>query len=102
MTTNSSSPAKANPWSSSVAFNRGTNSQWGTCFRRDYLTDAGRVFNFDALVSRLALPSREETESALSHDQLNELVMNRCFLRGADEHGDELWPYDTPVDERRT
>jgi len=78
----------------------GTNSQWGTRFRRDYLTDSGRVFNFDALVQRRG-EAREATEAALSADQLEELVKNRCMLRSHDELNHELWPYDSPIGERR-
>lgn len=81
----------------------GSNSQWRTEIRRDYITDRGNVYNFDA--SSDWHKRMNETIAGIARipaptpDLAAELVKNRCLLRDAD--GEQFrWP-DHIVDERR-
>ena len=70
----------------------GSNSQWRTSFRRDYVFDDRFEYNVDA---------RERLDDgALTPLQQLELVRHRCFVHSEDPH-DDLWPYDIRYNERR-
>jgi len=64
----------------------GSNSQWRTKFRRDYLVDGVARYNVDATSSQRGDEDLSEAEAA-------ELIRHRCFIR-CDRPDDDLWPYD--------
>jgi hypothetical protein len=66
----------------------GSNSQWGTDFRRDYFADGELHYNVDWHKH----PSRGD----LPDDIASELVRHRCSLRV--DHGDR-WPYGRTIAE---
>lgn len=72
----------------------GSNSQWATAFRRDYLTEKHAHFNVDA---RFRVPAAER---GLSEQEAQDLVRNRMFL--TQEVDREIWPWHTAVSERWT
>lgn len=62
----------------------GTNSQWKTEFRRDYITSRGHVYDYDAFSSfsrriRLLTPD-DNADQPLTPDQVS-FIKNRCQLR---------------------
>lgn len=65
----------------------GSNSQWRTKQRRDYLIDGVARYNVDAS------PYKDE-DLELNDDEAAELIRHRCFLR-CERPDDDLWPYDT-------
>lgn len=65
----------------------GSNSQWRTRFRRDYIIGNKLFYNVDAQKQR---PNPDEN---LSADEQLELLKNRCFII-CDKAHDDLWPYD--------
>ena len=65
----------------------GSNSQWRTAFRRDYLIDGVARYNVDA-------PAHKGDGLDLTDDEARELVRHRCFIRCA-LPDDDLWPYDS-------
>jgi hypothetical protein len=79
----------------------GHNSQWRTELRRDYITDRGHVYDFDALSSfshrrRLSLAG-DGAQQPLTADQAS-FIKNRCQLRTNDEP--EFDYLNTGIDER--
>jgi hypothetical protein len=81
----------------------GHNSQWKTELRRDYLTDHGRVYDFDALSEHSRRWRRSEigdsAEQPLTADQA-EFIKNRCRLRGLDDREPDFPYLDCGIDER--
>ena len=94
----------------------GSNSQWGTEFRRDYVWDDRYIFNADGALNhktagflqnlsghewaelssgnhRFFASDRGDNE-ALSLAEREELLVNRCFVRTAKDDMDNFWPYN--------
>jgi hypothetical protein len=75
----------------------GSNSQWRTAFRRDYVFKNQVFYNVDGKldarfpnsVSNSKNPAREE----LTPSERVELLSNRCFIMTQKPHYD-LWPFD--------
>jgi hypothetical protein len=81
-----------------LSIGSGSNSQWGTDFRRDYVADGVYYFNVDGYVDvnkphpncdwgNISLPNQ------LNADERIELLRHRCFIRIDRPHND-LFPYD--------
>jgi hypothetical protein len=70
----------------------GSNSQWRTTFRRDYLIDGKFFYHVDGK-NNLALPQTEEDRDGLTPAARLELLLNRCLIKTPAPHND-LWPYD--------
>lgn len=67
----------------------GSNSQWTTAFRRDYLVDGRLHYNVDEAVrGRHRVPPAEDLEPAA----LVQLLRHRCST--VVDHGGDLFPYD--------
>lgn len=64
----------------------GSNSQWRTAFRRDYLLDGALHYHVDA---KRDAPLREED---LDAEEKLELLRHRCFVKCPKRH-EERWPY---------
>jgi hypothetical protein len=82
---------------SDLSMGWGSNSQWGTEFRRDYLTDRRFVYNFDGTVQ----PGRDVealTSALLTEQQDIELVTHRCFLT---DELDDQFPFRVTYTEHR-
>ncbi|HTR54422.1 MAG TPA: hypothetical protein VMJ10_27205 [Kofleriaceae bacterium] len=83
----------------------GSNSQWKTIFRRDYLTATHRHYNVDGyfdvdgIVLR-PLPLTAAAPSDLTRDQRIALVTHRCVVVGDDQHVNDRWVYDATYVER--
>jgi hypothetical protein len=69
----------------------GHNSQWGTDFRRDYVTDGGLYYNVDA--DPATRPDRDLDDA----DRLD-LLRYRCSIRT--DLGADQWPFDDTFAER--
>ena len=67
----------------------GSNSQWSTRFRRDYVVGDRLHLNVDAA---LAEPRRRPPEDAIDPQALREVVRHRCST--VVDHGGDLWPFD--------
>jgi hypothetical protein len=72
------------------SFGWGSNSQWRTEFRRDYITSRGHVYDFDAFSSfsrnrRLYLTG-QMARAPLTADRAS-FIKNRCQLRAHGEPG---------------
>jgi hypothetical protein len=67
----------------------GHNSQWRTCFRRDYMYRDGFYLNVDA-------DPKEGRLEELTAQERAELVQHRCFVTCAKPDAD-LFPYDEPL-----
>jgi hypothetical protein len=70
----------------------GSNSQWGTAFRRDYRIGDMFYFNVDG-TNDLRTPAAAEDRDGLTPNERRELLIHRCFITVDKPHGD-LWPYD--------
>ncbi|MCA2227562.1 hypothetical protein [Nonomuraea aurantiaca] len=68
----------------------GSNSQWGTDFRRDYLVDGRLHYNVDEALN----PHHEERgdDEDLGPASMIEIVRYRCST--VVDHGDDLFPYN--------
>jgi hypothetical protein len=81
----------------------GHNSQWKTELRRDYLTDRGRVYDFDALSEHSRRRRQSEigdsAEQPLTVDQA-EFIKNRYRLCGFDDDEPDFPYLDSGIDER--
>jgi hypothetical protein len=64
----------------------GSNSQWRTSFRRDYLLDGVLHYNVDAR------PLAHGMDEDLDAEEKLELLRHRCFVRCA-KRDDDRWPY---------
>jgi len=70
----------------------GSNSQWRTSFRRDYRIGRSFYFNVDGS-NDLSLASPGKDRDDLTPQERLELLLHRCFIRGADPH-EALFPFD--------
>jgi hypothetical protein len=70
----------------------GSNSQWRTDFRRDYLLDGELRYNVDAR------PHPGRWDRDLDEAERAELLRHRCFVTCAKPGGDR-WPYDLRLTE---
>ncbi|MEV4837719.1 hypothetical protein AB0K05_24570 [Nonomuraea sp. NPDC049486] len=68
----------------------GSNSQWGTSFRRDYLVDGRLHYNVDEFLD--PADSRGGDEGDLDPASTIEIVRYRCST--VVDHGGELFPYN--------
>jgi hypothetical protein len=64
----------------------GSNSQWRTSFRRDYLIDGYAHYNTDARADR-------DDDGGLTPQQRHELLVHRCFVTSSSNDTDH-WPYN--------
>jgi hypothetical protein len=75
----------------------GSNSQWRTKFRRDYVADEVYYFNVDGSLDVHKhdpdVPWRNAMRDKLSIDERIELLTHRCFIR-TNKPQNNLWPYD--------
>ena len=71
----------------------GSNSQWRTSSRRDYLIGDTLYFNVDGENDLAAPASGEGGSDGLTAEERIELLTNRCFIRSEKPHDDQ-WPYD--------
>lgn len=71
----------------------GSNSQWRTCFRRDYQIGSELYYNVDGTEELNSLSCPFEDRLNLTRDERIELLTNRCFIRTTKPH-DDLYPYD--------
>lgn len=75
----------------------GSNSQWRTSFRRDYVIGKTQFFNVDGKYNLQAkgteLTEVMEARPELTLNERVELLTNRCFVKCTRPH-DDLWPYD--------
>jgi hypothetical protein len=80
----------------------GHNSQWKTAIRRDYVTDCGHVYDYDAFSSFSRLSRLHDADDGayppLTADQAS-FIMNRCQLRNDEEPSFRYLAYG--IDERR-
>jgi hypothetical protein len=72
----------------------GSNSQWRTSFRRDYVDESYFYYNVDGSLaaSRPIEDSRVSASGNLAPAERIELVVNRCFILSEKLH-EGLWPY---------
>jgi hypothetical protein len=71
----------------------GSNSQWGTDFRRDYQIDGELYYNVDGQHDLRKSFARSEDRDDLSQEERIELLVNRCFIVTERPHTG-LWPFD--------
>jgi len=74
----------------------GSNSQWRTRFRRDFLMASAYRFNADSKweVGQADIDNDAQVgQRELSVDERIELLVHRCFVRTALPH-DDCWPWD--------
>ncbi len=71
----------------------GSNSQWGTNFRRDYQIDGELYYNVDGRHDLRKPFARSEDRYGLSQEERIELLINRCFIVTERPHNN-LWPFD--------
>lgn len=80
----------------------GSNSQWRTEIRRDYITSSGRVYDYDAFSSfrrrNRLLASDDSADQPLTADQ-GSFIKNRCQLRTDADPDSQYLNYG--IDERR-
>lgn len=72
-----------------LSYGWGSNSQWRTCFRRDYLVDGMLHYNVDA---GLREPPPFDHADEIGRDAMREVLRHRCST--VVDHGDDLFPYD--------
>lgn len=70
----------------------GSNSQWSTNFRRDYLDDDAYCYNVDGEVD---IHQPDATDSGLSLPSSIELLTNRCFIVTPERYYDEDFSFVT-------
>lgn len=70
----------------------GSNSQWRTSFRRDYLSDGNRVYNADGKNLLNSTPISEPDRDGLTLAERVELCRNRCFVVTS-RQDEDLWPF---------
>ncbi|PVX36220.1 hypothetical protein C8C92_2832 [Janthinobacterium sp. 78] len=74
----------------------GSNSQWRTSFRRDYVVDDTRFYNVDGkydLAEQAAETADDGLFPVLTLAQRIELLTQRCLVSSTTAH-DDLFPYD--------
>ena len=75
----------------------GSNSQWATCFRRDYVDDTAYYYNVDGVIDILDERTGEPGEPNRSGDphltlpMRIELLTHRCFIRTPERFYDEYF-----------
>jgi hypothetical protein len=77
---------RANRPTEDLSMGWGSNSQWRTSFRRDYLLDGMLYYNVDGRGGR-------GIDDDLDAAEKLELLRHRCFVRCRKRH-DDRWPYD--------
>lgn len=70
----------------------GSNSQWRTELRRDYVISDRVYYAVDAKVDR-----QGPVDDTLTEDEMRELLTHRCFIRAATRH-DDRYPYDRQLE----
>jgi hypothetical protein len=70
----------------------GSNSQWATCFRRDYEFGSMQFFNVDGSEDLTAAHSAPDEESGLSRAEAIEILTHRHFV-STRLPDDDLFPY---------
>jgi len=70
----------------------GSNSQWGTCFRRDYRIGENFYFNVDGS-NDLSRAQREADRDGLAPHERLELLLHRCFITATVAHHDDCFPF---------
>lgn len=80
----------------------GSNSQWRTSFRRDYVDESYLYYNVDGSLaaSRPIEDSRVSSSGNLAPEERVELLVNRCFILSETSHQD-LWPYHDTFREKK-
>ena len=71
----------------------GSNSQWGTNFRRDYRVGQGFHYNVDGKHDLTVMEPAAKDPDGLTRDERIELLTNRCFVTTTKPH-DDLFPYN--------
>lgn len=74
----------------------GSNSQWRTSFRRDYVVGDTRFYNVDGkydLAAQAAETADDGLFPVLTLAERIELLTQRCLVSSTKAH-EELWPYD--------
>jgi hypothetical protein len=66
----------------------GSNSQWRTDFRRDYILADQAYLNVDAR------PRSPGPDNELTEEQRREVLLHRCLIKSVVNHPEDLWPYD--------
>jgi hypothetical protein len=77
---------RANRRTEDLSMGWGSNSQWRTGFRRDYVLDGILYYNVDGKGGR-------GLDDDLDAAEKLELLRHRCFVRCPKRH-DDRWPYD--------
>ncbi len=70
----------------------GSNSQWRTRFRRDFLVGTLLCFNVDGVIDLTAPDPPADVDDGLTVEERIELVTNRCFVT-IDKPHEDLYPY---------
>lgn len=73
----------------------GSNSQWTTAHRRDYVVGGRLLYNVDA--ARRPAPAHGRPADGLTDEQRQQLLRHRCSVRPPAL--DDEWPYDLAADE---
>ena len=71
----------------------GSNSQWGTNFRRDYRIGQGFYYNIDGTHDLTVMDPTAEDRDGSAREERIELLTNRCFVTTTKPH-DDLYPYN--------
>lgn len=75
----------------------GSNSQWRTAFRRDYIAGGSFLFNVDGKRDLATYEQRsddiDDPAADLTLDERIELLTHRCFVT-CTKSDEDLWPYD--------
>ena len=79
----------------------GSNSQWRTSFRRDYVDQSHFYYNVDGSLaaSRPIEDPKVSSSGNLVPEERVELLVNRCFIISETPH-EGLWPYDDTFSEK--
>ena len=81
---------------SDLSMGWGSNSQWGTTFRRDYQDDETYYYNVDGSNDILFPTNKDDflipQQESLTQTERIELLVNRCFVL-TDKPDVNLWPY---------
>ena len=80
----------------------GTNSQWRTSFRRDYVDESYFYYNVGEVMAEskpLDEGDRISPDGNLAPGERVELLKHRCFVLSEASHEDQ-WPYDDMYSEK--
>lgn len=75
----------------------GSNSQWRTALRRDYLLGDKLYFNVDGRRDLLHDAGRRPESDGLSRAQRIELLVHRCLVSASFEEDGDFFPYDDTI-----